>query len=208
MTCWPDGYPASGTAEHPRPEYGAQWIGFTSPCLILIDTDGALHARYETEGCTTLEEPANPEYAHDPHGLDDLPEGTDWKKVFGGQTHACALDSVGRATCWGRYLLPEGAAPTDLRFTELAAGDESTCGITTEGKIHCWTGIAPNDSGVNSWIPHEVPTSSGWVHITMSPDYACAIDGEGQVHCFGNIWRKTDIHDALKNPVAEPPTTD
>jgi len=203
LTCWPDDTPFSN-----QPDYPVQGVAFTRPCLNLIDTDGALHARYETEGCTTLEEPKSYEDPHDAHGLDELPAGSDWSKVAGGTYHACALDSEGRATCWGWYGWDKLEAPTDLRFTELAAGNMATCGITTDGHIHCWGDTEVYDTGTNGWIPDEVPTSDGWVHITMSEDYACAINVEGQVSCFGNYWPPSRLEYALDNPVSEPPTED
>ena len=209
LACWPHGYPASAPSEY-LPEYAASHVSFTIPCLILVDADGTLHSRYETEDCSTLEEAKYYEIPHDAHGLDEVPAGSNWRSVAGGSYHACALDDQGQATCWGRYVHEEEQAPADLRFTKLTAGNQVTCGITTEATIHCWGGERAFDeySYSNDWIADEVPTSTGWIDITMSDDYACAIDGAGGVSCFGNFWPATEIDSALNNPVDEPPIED
>ena len=209
MTCWPPDRSDSGAPEN-LAEYPVQWVSFTHPCMLLVDADGTLHSRYETEDCTTLEEPKYYESPHDAHGLDEVPAGSNWRSVAGGMYHACALDDQGQATCWGRYVNEEEQAPTNLRFTTLTAGNQVTCGITTLGTIHCWGGERAYDkySYSNDWIHDDVPMSTGWVDITMSEDYACAIDVDGRVTCFGNFWPDTVIEDALQNPVDEPPTDD
>jgi len=188
-------------------------MAFTYPCLVLIDTDGALHAHFETDGCGALKPPYDPyDEPHNPLGIDQVPSGTQWRFVAGGSYHACALDDVGAATCWG--LATQALdAPKDVRFTELSATDGATCGITTDGHIRCWAGTVSDpweDPWSNSWIPDDVPTSGGWAHVVMGDSddhFACAIDAAGQVSCFGAGYQGyTSLANALDNPVDEPPT--
>jgi len=213
VTCWPTG-DTEVWKHYKLIDYPVQSLSFTYPCLVLVDTDGALHAHYETDGCGALEPPYDPyDEPHSPLGIDEVPAGTQWRFVAGGRYHACALDDQGQATCWG--FGPQALdAPTDVRFTELSATSGATCGITTDGHIRCWAGASWDDpwydTGSNSWIPNDVPTSGGWAHVVMgdSDDYfACAIDTAGQVSCFGAGYQGyTSLANALNNPVDEPPT--
>jgi alpha-tubulin suppressor-like RCC1 family protein len=71
--------------------------------------------------------------------------------VVSGSIHACALDANGAAWCWGDgamgkigvpgaysvSIIPT-AVPGGLTFRALAAGDEHTCGITTDNRVYCW----------------------------------------------------------------------
>ena len=210
--CWPpediDGFT---TYKSNSIDYRVQSLSFTDPCLVLIDTDGALHAHFETDGCGALK-PTDPyDQPHDAYDLDQVPSGTNWRFVAGGRYHACALDDQGQATCWGDG--PQALeAPTDVQFTELSATSGATCGITTDGHIRCWAGASWDDpwydTGSNYWIPDDVPTSGGWAHVVMgdsSDHFACAIDTAGQVSCFGDYWPLSSLEKALDNPVDEPP---
>ena len=70
-----------------------------------------------------------------------------------GVEHTCGIDADGAAWCWGANhvgQLGDGSGtdgedrttPTavvgDLTFTTLAAGEEFTCGITTDDIAVCW----------------------------------------------------------------------
>jgi len=210
-TCWPTG-DTEVWKHYKLIDYPVQSLSFTYPCLVLVDTDGALHAHYETDGCGALK-PTDPyDEPRLTKNIEDVPSGTNWRFVAGGRYHACALDDQGQATCWGGHSPQALEAPSDVQFTELSATNGATCGITTDGHIRCWAGAAWNDSwddtGSNSWIPDDVPTSGGWAHVVMGDSdeyFACAIDTAGQVSCFGNYWVYTSLSTALDNPVDEPP---
>lgn len=79
--------------------------------------------------------------------------GQRFKAVYSGGTTSCGLEENGVAYCWGpnsdgevgtepvgstvRYDLPTPVSG-GLRFTNLAAGQSSYCGITTSATIACW----------------------------------------------------------------------
>lgn len=76
-----------------------------------------------------------------------FPEGTRIRSVSIGEGHACALDAVGKAWCWG-YGLGVGNAsihgsPTpvpvigDLVFSQLGASHGYSCGVAGDG-AWCW----------------------------------------------------------------------
>ena len=79
--------------------------------------------------------------------------GHRFKAVYSGGSTSCGLEKDGAAYCWGsntdgevgtepagstvRYDLPV-AVSGGLRFTELAAGESSYCGITITEAVACW----------------------------------------------------------------------
>ncbi|HEY8198118.1 MAG TPA: hypothetical protein VIG04_14160 [Gemmatimonadales bacterium] len=79
--------------------------------------------------------------------------GQRFKAVYSGGSTSCGLEENGVAYCWGpnsngeigtepsgstvRYNLPT-AVSGGLRFTALAAGQSSYCGMTTSEAVACW----------------------------------------------------------------------
>jgi alpha-tubulin suppressor-like RCC1 family protein len=78
--------------------------------------------------------------------------------ISAGDHHTCAIDTEGKAYCWGRdswgaigaqaaydcydddspcYLSPVEVSG-GLRFEKISAGSGHTCAVTEEGSIHCW----------------------------------------------------------------------
>lgn len=76
--------------------------------------------------------------------------GYRFTQLTGAYYHTCALDSDGRAYCWGlntagelgdgalaHNLVPEQVVG-DHQFTWIETGAFHTCGLTTEGDFLCW----------------------------------------------------------------------
>ena len=88
--------------------------------------------------------------------------GHRFKAVYSGGTTSCGLEENGAAYCWGpnsdgevgtepvgstvRYDLPTPVSG-GLRFTRLAAGQSTYCGITTSETIACWGRGASGELG-------------------------------------------------------------
>jgi len=94
-----------------------------------------------------------------------------WAQVSVGNDHACALDSAGRAFCWGsnhsaqlgartpelcgivgesghRSCYPTAsdtpvAAGGAMRFAAISAGRARTCGLSSSGNAFCWGADVP-----------------------------------------------------------------
>ncbi len=97
-----------------------------------------------------------------------------WAQVSVGQDHACALDGIGRAFCWGnnhsaqlgartpehcgivgesgrRSCYPTAsdipvAAGGAMRFESISAGRSRTCGLANGGQAYCWGAEVPHAS--------------------------------------------------------------
>ena len=184
--CWPEAYASFDTVQGRL----ARHIDFTVQCTILIDTDGQIHSLYLGENCQHSD-PADFLW-----GLESPPKGNDWQTVTGGDYHACALDSEGRAACWGGsedHLQPG----EDVRFVQMDSGERANCGVTTEGTIDCreWP---------DEFLPSDIPTSDNWVQVEISTARACALDDEGQVTCFGDWSSSSTIEDALRSDPVVP----
>jgi hypothetical protein len=76
-------------------------------------------------------------YQDDRFGRQNLPEGTGWISVDGGNRNACALHESGRIMCWGGNESGQNDVP-DGEWTDVGAGDTFSCGRRKEGGVYCW----------------------------------------------------------------------
>ena len=58
-----------------------------------------------------------------------------------GQRHYCAVETGGRAVCWGSNDEGQTDAP-DGPFVSVSAGIYTTCGIRPGGALVCWGAYA------------------------------------------------------------------
>jgi alpha-tubulin suppressor-like RCC1 family protein len=153
--------------------------------------------------------------------------------IDAGESHACALDAAGQAFCWGdnasgqlgnrdsstkcgvEYYVQLGytakacsAAPraveTTLRFTSLASGSGSTCGLTTDGGVSCWgswTNRRFGDAGAPISVPGSVvrfEDAESFRQISADGNRVCALTTAGRLFCWG---------DGRETPAAVAPDT-
>ncbi len=139
------------------------------------------------------------------------PGDTLFKAVVSGDYHSCALTTGGRAFCWGvgsDGQLGTGSTPVDclgevvpyatalglcvneptpvaggLRFTRLAAGAFSTCGITPSGRLYCWGGRDLVPPGSNKPVPIGGAMRFSDVDVSRS---ICAIGIDRMTYCWGD----------------------
>lgn len=128
--------------------------------------------------------------------------------------HTCALNSVGRAFCWGGNFsgqLGDGTVQTRLvptpvdtgtpgfgvrNIAAISAGDLHSCALTTQGRAFCWGGNASgqlgDDSNQFSLVPVPVSTATpgfgarNIATIAAGGSHTCAITTRGRAFCWGD----------------------
>jgi alpha-tubulin suppressor-like RCC1 family protein len=123
--------------------------------------------------------------------------------VTAGALHACALNLVGTAYCWGNdgsgqlgdnttvnSSTPIPVADTTLSFRAISAGDHHTCALTTSGAAYCWgdnaSGQLGNGTQLMSLKPALVSGGLTFVAISAGRSHTCGIDTAANVHCWGD----------------------
>jgi alpha-tubulin suppressor-like RCC1 family protein len=135
--------------------------------------------------------------------------------VAAGYDHSCALDSIGRAYCWGDGLwgqLGRGtrdadafAEPvlTDLPLREIVVGENFSCGLTVGGAALCWglnwfgqVGLSQQDSPscvhpaggrlACSLVPVPVSVSEPFTSLAAGAAHVCGLTSGRSVYCWGD----------------------
>jgi len=145
--------------------------------------------------------------------------GVTLTQITMGYWHVCALASTGAVYCWGYDVDGElgngttSSTPSNvpvlvsggLTFTQISAGQYSTCGVTSAGAVYCWGLGSSGQLGVSgstasSSTPVAVTTTgtalAGRTIVQVAAGYyhTCALDNTGLVYCWG-----TDTYGQLGN---------
>jgi alpha-tubulin suppressor-like RCC1 family protein len=131
--------------------------------------------------------------------------------ISAGNTHTCAVDSGGKAYCWGSgasgqlgnggagdSLVPVAVATSGVlkgkTLTGIAAGNTHTCAVDTGGKAYCWgfnnTGMLGNGGTGSSDRPVAVESGGvlkgkAIIGIAAGQSHTCAVDSGGKAYCWG-----------------------
>lgn len=133
--------------------------------------------------------------------------------VVAGGWHNCALTSEGIAYCWGDNwfgavghglgstgVSTPAAVAGGLVFSQLSAGENHSCGITTSGDAFCWGLNKSGQLGAPSTercgvADHEFDCStrpvrvSGGLQVTSisaGETHTCAVATSGAAYCWGD----------------------
>ena len=129
--------------------------------------------------------------------------------VSAGYSHACALLTDGKVTCWGAYSngqLGNGAASADVitppspitlpspgTAIAISAGDFHTCAVLAGGDVTCWgSGLSGALGNGSSGIvdvppaPVSLPGGAAAVGVSAGPFVSCALLAAGDISCWGN----------------------
>ena len=114
---------------------------------------------------------------------------------------ACALNSEGRAYCWGANYLGQIGDGTSLwrptptrvfgtpRFTAIDAGTSTTCALTTGHDIMCWgsNGLGQLGDGTTEARnqPVKVASTAAFTTVSVGDDHTCALTVSGAAYCWG-----------------------
>jgi alpha-tubulin suppressor-like RCC1 family protein len=129
----------------------------------------------------------------------------------------CALDSDGRAYCWGlnvRGALGDGtttdsdvpvAVDTPVTFTQIAAGEDSSCALDPSGTVWCWGGNRFGQLGNGTFTGSDVPVKADGPALaalagSVSFAYFCGLDTAGHAWCWGAPQAEPE-HSATPEPV-------
>jgi alpha-tubulin suppressor-like RCC1 family protein len=138
--------------------------------------------------------------------------GVIFARITAGGSHTCGLErrntnpAVGNVWCWGsnangqlgnggfalRSLVPVLALPAGnaVVFTEVDAGVNHTCGLSSGGEVYCW-GFNPagqvGTGAPTSSIPASVNAPAGltFTNVAAGNTSSCARSSSGTVYCWG-----------------------
>ena len=164
-------------------------------CLLLVGC--------ADDAATPLTEPAlEPQLAV-------LPALDSTSSIGAGAQHACALDTLGEAWCWGSNQLQQlGRVPTHLcdgvpcswrplrvigghEFTQLSAGSTHTCAVqAVTGEAWCWgaggDGRLGNRATGNSARPVIVDAGVQFTQVSAGTAHTCGLATNGRIWCWGH----------------------
>jgi alpha-tubulin suppressor-like RCC1 family protein len=140
-------------------------------------------------------------------------KGMHFASITSGFFHSCALDSDGRAWCWGDNLYHQtgqtatgvpcdqvstcimSPAPveTNLRFASISAGVTNTCALTADGSAWCWgggynSGRGMLGDGTLSQSAQPVAVSGGlrFKSISAGGILTCGLSVDDRAYCWGS----------------------
>jgi alpha-tubulin suppressor-like RCC1 family protein len=144
--------------------------------------------------------------------------------ITDGSTFACALASTGVAYCWGAggsgqlgngtttaaqstavAVTTSGVLSGGVTLTQLDAGSNSSCALSSAGAAFCWGGGAIGQLGNGSTTAAQstpvavtatgVLSAQTLIQITIGTTFACALSNTGADFCWGE-----DSNGQLGNP--------
>ena len=142
-------------------------------------------------------------------------------QVSAGQRHTCGVTTANRAYCWGyngagqsggqlgdgtstRRLAPVPVAG-NLKFKQVSAGVEHSCGITTDNRAWCWgrndwgqLGNGSAGATESQFTPVAVAGGRRFSQISAAYYQTCAVNPSNVVFCWG-----TNQHGVLGNGIFE-----
>jgi alpha-tubulin suppressor-like RCC1 family protein len=139
--------------------------------------------------------------SHIPSTVSGITTATD---IAVGLFHSCALLANQRIQCWGSDSYGQlgndisfGNASTPVfvalysDFIQVAAGGNRSCGIRSNGTVHCWGedsegGLGNGTPLTNSGTPVQVTGPTSAARIAMGRGHACALRTDGEVRCWGS----------------------
>ena len=204
---------------HPRGEpYAMISMGYYHACA--LDRLGALFCWGENMNQLGIADSTPPSNTtrRTPPVVDPTPvqSGVAFRSISAGSLHSCALDSEGRAYCWGRDYAGEAgsdstmascaaraprayaecplksptALSTSLRFTQISAGRDLSCGVATTTEVYCWGRNTRCQLGrcdlEKSAMPVRVPLPKAATAVSAGHQSACAITTDHHAYCWGD----------------------
>jgi alpha-tubulin suppressor-like RCC1 family protein len=125
-------------------------------------------------------------------------------QIIAGNNHSCFLNLDGRAWCWGwgalgqmgngdtvtRNLSPV-AVDGPVRFVQITAAQNHTCGLDVHGAAFCWGAEVFGELGTGNtdgFALRPVPVQGGHAFLEITAGdggYTCAITVSSEAYCWG-----------------------
>jgi hypothetical protein len=96
-----------------------------------------------------------------------------------GAGHSCAIYFDATVGCWGLTTYGATAVPTDLRATQVGAGQYHSCALATTGTVVCWGDNSARQLNVPAGLQHVI-------QLDVGAYGSCAVTFETTVACWGN----------------------
>jgi alpha-tubulin suppressor-like RCC1 family protein len=135
-----------------------------------------------------------------------------FRQVSTGDSHTCGVTTDNRAFCWGRNdhgqlgnrtdtgpetcdgFLPCSTRPAavagGLRFRQVSAGGDHTCGVTTDNRAFCWglnhKGQVGDGTFRSRLVP--VPVDAGGLQfrrVSAGGSHTCGVTTDNRAFCWG-----------------------
>ncbi len=141
----------------------------------------------------------------------ELPHLSDATALALGMSHACALRTTGRVSCWGWNLHGEARPPrpavpnpdlpaNDPSLTigtplevkgvsdvvEIGASVSSSCARTRTGKVFCW-GDSQFVNGDDDGALHQISVPDS-TRLLAGHDFVCSVASNRRVFCWGHVY--------------------
>lgn len=109
---------------------------------------------------------------------------------------AYAWGSNGAGEIGDGTATPSRNAPTAVAggrsFTQVAAGYNHTCGLTSAGTAYCWGSNTEGELGDNTTTKRDVPAAVAgdrvFAQITAGSEYTCGLTSAGNAFCWGSNY--------------------
>ncbi len=125
-------------------------------------------------------------------------------QIVAGNSQSCFLGLDGQAWCWGwgelgqmgnGSTVAENRSPVavagPVRFVQLAAAANHTCGIDPDGAAYCWGAEVRGELGTGNtsgFATLPVPVQGGhtWLQISVGDGgHTCGITASSEAYCWG-----------------------
>lgn len=137
-------------------------------------------------------------------------DATNWKHVYAGLQQACAVNTAGRAYCWGANTrgqigdaMGRSTKPVELTgptWDVLATGVLHTCGVATDHTLWCLGADGYGqlgDGGTSSLAPVRVSTKT-YSAVDTGYGHTCMVDTDGTLECAGdNTYGELGVGDTI-----------
>jgi alpha-tubulin suppressor-like RCC1 family protein len=142
-------------------------------------------------------------------------------RIAVGSTHVCALTLEGVAWCWGGNFwgsLGNGTSRNSslvpvrvsggLRFSDIVAGQDHTCGLTKTQEVYCWGFLLNTTTLIDASVPIKVSDTHAFKALVTGGLLPCGIGTDDVTYCFDGVpvpalnnlpmWRPAPVPNAPK----------